>query len=71
MLSKNHIEIVMKLNQTPAEKPHPSDKRHMNWLRHVLVFLNEFNPAIVVKSSPGNNLISLRLEVGIRLLIIT
>jgi len=66
ILSKDHKEILLRPDQTPEENLQPSDRRHLNWLQHVLFFFNEFNPAILVKSSPGNNLISLRLEVGIK-----
>jgi hypothetical protein len=61
-MSRNEKQLVLRLDQDMGLCFQPGDKRQMAWLYYVLFFFREFDPSIIMRSEPGNNLVSLRLR---------
>lgn len=64
IFSGEHAQFVLKLNQSNFGKMNFSDISQLAWLQYTLYFFIEFNPAIIVKSNSGNNLITLCLNIN-------
>jgi hypothetical protein len=61
-LSRNEKQLVLRPDQDMGLCFQPGDKRQLAWLYYVLFFFREFDPSIIMRSEPGNNLVSLRLR---------
>lgn len=62
LLSGGEEDVFLKLDRDIPENLRASDRKQLSWLLYTLIFFNEFNPAIKIKSVSGKNLVSLLLH---------